>query len=168
MELYLVRHAIAEERDETRWPDDRGRPLTPTGEARYRQSARGVRALGARVARTYSSPLVRAWRTAEILAEEAGWARPVECAALEPMNSPEATLSKLPPDWAAGPVAFVGHEPHLHLLAAYLLSGDADGLYVEFKKGSIACLELNDADPTGRATLRWLLTPKALRGLGAD
>ena len=168
MDLYLVRHAIAEERDETRWPDDRGRPLTPSGETRFRQAARGVRALGARATRVYSSPLVRAWQTAEILAAEAGWAAPVELPALEPYNSPEGTVANLPPDWAGEAVAFVGHEPHLHLLAAHLLSGDASGVNVEFKKGAIACLEVDDADLSGRATLKWLLPPKALRALAAE
>jgi len=31
MDLYIVRHAVAFDRDAERWPDDRERPLTPRG-----------------------------------------------------------------------------------------------------------------------------------------
>ena len=41
-ELYLVRHAIAEERGDA-WPDDSKRPLTEEGMSRFRKSARGLR-----------------------------------------------------------------------------------------------------------------------------
>ena len=34
MDVYLVRHAIAETRDPNRWPDDAERPLTRDGAER--------------------------------------------------------------------------------------------------------------------------------------
>ena len=42
MEVVLVRHAIAAERDPSRWPDDRERPLTRQGEERMRRAAKGL------------------------------------------------------------------------------------------------------------------------------
>jgi phosphohistidine phosphatase len=40
MDLYLVRYAIAFDPDETQWPDDSQRPLTPDGEKHFKQAAR--------------------------------------------------------------------------------------------------------------------------------
>ena len=40
LEILIVRHAIAAERDAKRWPDDRGRPLTAEGVRRFRGVAR--------------------------------------------------------------------------------------------------------------------------------
>ena len=83
-----MRHAIAFERDASRWPDDRDRPLTPEGEEKFRRAARGLRRVAGRVDLVLSSPIVRAWRTAEILAEEAGWPDPLAFDALEPERTP--------------------------------------------------------------------------------
>src|SRR4030095_6138514 len=46
VDLYLVRHAIAEPRDSERWPDDASRPLTENGVKLFRAAARGLRSLG--------------------------------------------------------------------------------------------------------------------------
>ena len=72
MELLLVRHAIAEPRDDERWPDDRDRPLNELGEERMRRAAKGLARIVPEVTIVFSSPLVRAWRTAEILHEMIG------------------------------------------------------------------------------------------------
>ena len=68
-------------------------------------------------------------------------------------------------DAAAEGVAVVGHEPTLHELVSYLLTGDAMHAQVEFRKGSIARLEVGPPLRPGSATLRWLLPPKVLRAL---
>jgi len=44
-EIYLIRHAIAEERSDT-WPDDVKRPLTETGISRMRKAVRGLARMG--------------------------------------------------------------------------------------------------------------------------
>ena len=59
-------------------------------------------------------------------------------------------------------LALVGHEPDLGELAARLL-GARGG--VEFKKGGVCLIECDGATPGGPGTLRWLLTPRALRAL---
>jgi phosphohistidine phosphatase SixA len=51
VELYLVRHAIAEQRDAVRWPDDSQRPLTAEVIARFRPAARGLSRIVSTVAR---------------------------------------------------------------------------------------------------------------------
>ncbi len=120
--------------------------------------------------RVLSSPYPRAWETAELLDEEAGWPAPEpreELAAARAPDDGAALLEELD----AESLALVGHEPNLSLLASYLLTGDVGFVQLELKKGGVAFLELPDrADGNGgNAILRWSLSPKILRRLdGAD
>lgn len=163
MDVYLVRHAVAFERDGERWPDDSRRPLTPEGEARFREAAGGLLAIAPEVGVVLSSPYARAWRTAEILSE-GGWPAPVACEQLEPDHPPHKLIPVLERYGEGGSVAVVGHRPGLHELASFLLTGDAEGAEVGIKKGGVVCLRF-DGRP-GEATLRWLLTPALLRACG--
>jgi phosphohistidine phosphatase len=163
MKIYLVRHAAAFGRDPDRWPVDSQRPLTPEGEREFRRAARGLARLAPRVDASLSSPYERAWRTAEILSELDSWPAPEAVAVLEPTLPPEKGALALQ-DYA-GSVAVVGHRPGLHELAAYLLTGEADGLEIRLEKGGVACVRFDGAVQPGAGELRWLLTPKALRYL---
>jgi phosphohistidine phosphatase len=161
MDLYLVRHAIAEERDPVRFPDDARRPLTEEGIARLRTAARGVTRILPRVEVVLASPHVRAWDTAVVLHEEAGWPAPVECRELEAEREPAGALPVLEREAGRASVALVGHEPFLSRLASLIVCGDEDVMLVDFKKGGIMALEVED----GRGVLRWKATPKMLRAL---
>ena len=165
MDLYLVRHASAFDADPSAWPDDRQRPLTPQGEKRFRRAARGLGQLVPRVELVLSSSYVRAWRTAEILKRDANWPAPVVCEALEAGRQPSEVLEALQPHAGAASVALVGHEPNLHQLASFLLTGDAAPAMLEFRKGGVALLRFEGAPAPGLAQLVWLLPPKVLRGL---
>ena len=63
LEVIVVRHAIAFERDRGRWPDDALRPLTPAGKRRFRKAAQGLRSWSPRVDAMPSSPFVRVRQT---------------------------------------------------------------------------------------------------------
>jgi len=165
MELYLVRHAVAHLRDAKRWPDDGKRPLTPAGEDRFRQAARGLRRVAPTVDLVLASPFDRAWRTAELLHEEAGWSKPERCEAIEADRSPTEGIEALRSHLGAGSVALVGHEPNLSELASILLTGNATRLSMDFKKGGVACLQLDDGLRRSSALLRWFVSPKVLRSL---
>src|SRR5688500_15620064 len=82
MIVYIVRHAPAGERDSARWPDDSKRPLTKNGERKFARAATGLAQIAAPPDVVLASPYTRAWRTAELLAENAGWPAPEECSAL--------------------------------------------------------------------------------------
>lgn len=60
MELLIVRHAIAFERDRQRWRDDAARPLSPVGIRRSRKAAAGMKEFSKEPDRLLTSPLVRA------------------------------------------------------------------------------------------------------------
>jgi phosphohistidine phosphatase len=165
VDVYLVRHAAAFGRDPDRWPDDGKRPLTPEGEEEFRLAARGLSRIAPRVDVILSSPYLRAWRTAEILAELDSWPAPDPSPVLEPTLPPEKAAQELLSYTEAQSIAVVGHRPGLHELAAYLLTGEGDGLEIGLKKGGVLCVRFDDDLAPGAGELRLLLTPKVLRSL---
>jgi phosphohistidine phosphatase len=165
VELILVRHAIAEDRDTARWPDDADRPLTAEGEAAFRRGAKGLVHLIPEVDEVRSSPFARAWRTAELLAE-AGWPAPVAHEPLGAGRSPLDLAEELARSPGPARLALVGHEPTLSELASILLAGSATRVLIEMKKGAAFVLDTSDPPEAGHASLRMALSPKALRALG--
>ncbi|MGQ0834695.1 MAG: SixA phosphatase family protein [Gammaproteobacteria bacterium] len=163
MRVYLIRHAVAFERDRRRWPDDRLRPLTPEGVRRFRKAAAGLRSIVKRVDRVLASPLARAWDTAVLLHETARWPKPEKCAALAPGRTPPQVLAALRESKATR-IALVGHEPDLSRLIALCVGGPDARLSITMKKGGAAHLEFSDEVRLGQATLRWLVPPRVLRG----
>ena len=166
MDVYVVRHAIAEERDSARWPDDSKRPLTAEGASRFRSAARGLRRLVPELDVVLASPYVRAWQTAEILHDEADWPAPEPAPELAP-SFPHAAIELLQGQ-ADRSVALVGHEPHLSELASLLVSGDEHTLRLELKKGGTVLLAFDGRPAAGTATLRWSVAPKILRMLDSS
>jgi phosphohistidine phosphatase len=165
LNVYLIRHAVAHKRDQERWPDDSRRPLTPRGEEKFVSTARGLSRIVPEVQVLLSSPYERAWRTAEILSEQAGWPAPEKHPALEPDVPPEKVVIALQTYAEKQSIALTGHRPCLHELAVYLLTGDAGGADMKIKKGGVACIEFDDAPKAGAGKLRWLFTPKVLRNI---
>jgi phosphohistidine phosphatase len=167
MELLIVRHAIAFERDLHRWRDDGARPLSPAGIRRARKAAAGLKQLCKAPERVLTSPLIRAKQTAQILTEVAGWPQAEEIAELAPGEPALAVLAVLA-NARSKSLALVGHQPGLgHLLTACLL-GQGRNLPIEMKKNAIACLSFAASPRPGRAALKWLATPRMLRGLRQD
>ena len=163
--LYLIRHAIAHERDPARWRDDRRRPLTPEGAEKFRRGAAGLAHLVGTVDRLLTSPLVRARETAGLLHTVAGWPEPVEHAALSPGRTVAQVLAVLR-EQLADSIALVGHEPGLSRLLGVCIAGPDARLACRFRKGGVACLSFRAIPRAGQATLEWLATPKLLRTLG--
>lgn len=165
MHVYLVRHAIAYERDRKRWPDDALRPLTPAGVRQFREAAAGIARSIPRPERVLVSPLVRARQTADILAQLAGWPLAQVAPELEPGRPVKRALAAVR-DQEVEELALVGHEPHLTtLLGASVAGRDARAPCI-LEKGGAACLVFESKVRPGRAELAWLLTPAILRGLG--
>jgi phosphohistidine phosphatase len=167
MDLYLVRHAAAFDFDPSYMSDDSQRPLSPEGQKRFSRAALGLRGLVPSVDQVLSSPWVRAWQTAELLASEAGWPHPVACEALASGRAPAEVLQALQPYTGSAAIALVGHEPSLHELASYLLTADASNAQIEMKKGAVVRLEVGEGLRPGAGRLLWLLPPKVLRALAS-
>lgn len=167
MTLYLLRHAIAAERDPKRYSDDGQRPLTAKGVARMRAAARGIRALGIRPRRLHASPLVRCMQTAEILAAEL---RPhpavIPTPQLAPDGAARALLKSLHAEGPRREVLLVGHEPDLSELASALLDGAGRRSFVQMKKAAFCRIDLDGVPEPGRGKLAYLLPPRVLRQMG--
>lgn len=161
MDLLIVRHAIAMERDAKRWPDDRLRPLSARGIARGNEAAAGLRRLTTRPALVLASPLLRAQQTAQILERYAHWPRAQASMALTPDAAPRELLGSLGRS-AAGCVAVVGHEPQLSALLGGCLPGDAASGFA-FRKMGVALVRFRGRLRPGRGQLVWLAPPKLLR-----
>jgi phosphohistidine phosphatase len=162
--VYLVRHAFAAHADPDRWPDDSLRPVTPKGAERFRVEARGLQRVAPDVDVVLASRFARAWQTAELLHEAAGWPEPESCPELEAgrASAPAVDVLRRRPERT---IALVGHEPHLSRLASLLCTGDEERLDLELKKGGVVLLSVDDAVEPGEATLRWAAAPKLLRAL---
>jgi len=164
MQLLVVRHAIAFERDAKRWPDDNERPLTAEGIKKARRAAAGLKRIAQRPALVLTSPLVRARDTAVILTQAARWPEAVQCDAFAPGKSPQEMLAALRREGAGAEcVAVVGHQPGLGKLLALCLRGDPRPEGFELKKGAVLCLSFDGPPRAGQGTLTALLPPRALR-----
>lgn len=185
MDLILIRHARAFERDPQRWPDDARRPLTEEGVRDFRRLAKRLGRVVPSVELVESSSFERAWATAELLHQRTGWPKPMRAERLEPdddegltperMQSLARSISAMS---GLRTVAWIGHEPMLSALASLLLTGSQRGMRVDFAKGAALALRIdpitrnaNTADAKipdassviGRAELLWMLTPRLVR-----
>ena len=161
-ELYFVRHGLAEERGDA-WPDDTKRPLTEEGMSRLRKAVKGLARIGVTIDVVLTSPLVRARQTADIVAGGLD-PRPsiVNVDSLAPAGSYAAVLADLEKHSRKCRLALVGHEPMMGELAARLVGSRHP---IEFKKGGVCRIDVDNLPPAGPGALRWMVTPKILRAL---
>ena len=164
MDLLIVRHAIAYDRDPHRWREDADRPLSPAGIRRARKAAAGLKQLTPRPDRLLTSPLVRAKQTAQILVDIAGWPAPEEIPELSPGEPALAVLTLLAKQ-RTKLTAVVGHQPGLGQLLGTCLLGGGGSLPIEMKKNAVACVSFEGKPRPGHAALKWLATPRMLRAL---
>lgn len=162
--LYMLRHAIAEEREAARYLDDALRPLTGRGAEKMREIAAGMRALGLDITVIISSPFLRARQTADIVARQFKLSdRLVLSVHLEPGGDRTSLIRELESASKNAPgILLVGHEPDLSALISTLLAGH-DAAEITLKKGGLCSLTLDFAPGPPHATLEWLLTPRQLR-----
>lgn len=136
MDVILIRHATAV--DETLELRDSMRMLSPPGRAQATQLGVGLHARGVVPTHVWTSPLVRAVQTAELVLAALGVTIGTEVApALAPEATPRPLLAALRALPATAVVLVVGHEPGLSALGA-LLTGAAD--YPTIAKAEAACI----------------------------
>jgi phosphohistidine phosphatase len=166
MQLIVIRHAIAMEREEwakTGRPDS-DRPLTDTGRRRMRKNARGLQRISPHPELIATSPWLRAADTARVVAETLGVERMETIDAMLPDRHPREVAEWLNERGDLSAVAVVGHEPHLGELVTWLIGGNR-GTNVEFKKGGACLLRFEGQVDAASGMLLYHLTPSQLRGL---
>ena len=161
-ELFLVRHGIAAARG-SEWPDDTKRPLTERGVSRFKEEVKGLRRLDVEIDEIFTSPLIRARQTAELLAAGLEGKPPVKLLdALAPGHTSAAVLTQLAKAAKRRRVALVGHEPDLGELAAHLIGA---GRALAFKKGGVCRIDVGILTSRRAGSLVWFVTPSLLRQL---
>jgi phosphohistidine phosphatase len=168
MELLIIRHAVAGDRDTFAKTGKRDelRPITEEGTRKMLRSAQGLRRIIEHVDYLATSPLVRARQTAQIVADELGMEVDEKTDVLSPDAKPTQFAQWLDGHRDRETIAVVGHEPHLSRLVTWLVSG-VDESRVELGKGGACLLTLDGRPRKGCARLRWLLTPRQLRDIGS-
>jgi phosphohistidine phosphatase len=154
MRIYLVRHSEAVDRVAAM--PDAGRYLSARGRASFRKMARRFRDAGGDPTRIFSSPLLRAVQTAEILSATLDYDGEVVA---DPRLAPGFNVAKLCSVLDECPsereIAFVGHEPDLGGILTLLLALPQE---YAMRKGAIAALDFPVAGDPLRVDLAWLLT----------
>lgn len=157
MEIYLLRHGIAE--DAPAGKKDAERALTAEGRKKLRQVLKRAQAAGVAPGMILTSPYLRARQTAEMAkAQLAPQALVAETRALTPMARPEEAWDEIRIYGDHAQVLVSSHEPLCGLLAGHLLRAPA--LEVDFKKGALMRVDVESAAPRPRGVLKWMLCPK--------
>ncbi len=158
--LFLIRHAIAEDREvfkKTGQPDD-NRPLTKDGQLKMEKIARKLFSLEPGIKVFYQSPLTRSQQTVDVLRKQYITSKVKTLSSLSPDSSMDALLVELQQNLQFES-ALVGHENHISQSLNYLLTGKSLPSPFAFKKGGIACLEFKKVE-AGAFKLKWIVTPK--------
>ncbi len=157
MQIYVLRHAIAE--DAAPSQSDADRRLTPLGKKKLRKVLARARDAGVAPDVVLTSPYIRAVETAAIASEElATRAEVIETENLAPFSSPAVVWEELRGHREAKQLMLVGHNPLLSDLVCFLIGAGEDS--VDLKKGALAYVEEGLLGPRPQGALVWLLTPK--------
>ncbi len=160
MKLYIVRHAIAEERGKNIYPND-DRPLTKQGIRRMQKNAEVIATLVDAPVTIISSPLKRANHTAEILASALKKSSTITRSdSLLPEATIENIIQLCIKHAANDRTMIVGHEPSLGKFISAILHHK--GELFPLKKGSICLIEFNVQQPKN-SELLFYIPSKILR-----
>ena len=157
MQVYLLRHGIAEEGSSAR--SDAERRLTADGRKKLRQVLQAAAQAGVAPSLMLSSPFDRALQTAELAKKALAYTGEIlQSKALTPGASVEQVWDEIRVHRDEHSILLVGHNPLFSNLAGYLIGSNS--AQIDFKKGAIMRVDVESflSQPKGR--LRWYLTPK--------
>ncbi len=165
MQLYIVRHGIAIDREDPKCPPDPERYLTDEGMEKTKQAAKGVAEIGAVPDLMFTSPYLRAVQTAEVFAAvlEHNKQKIRKTDLLLPGADPMQLFRELAREKQASAVFVFGHAPHLDDLIATAIGSKHH--VTSLKKSGAALVELRRLIPPSGEFI-WLATPKLLRKAG--
>jgi phosphohistidine phosphatase len=156
MEIYLLRHGIAEDHSPT--GSDAGRRLTAEGRDKLRRVLDRARGADVRPDLILASPLVRAIETAELAAGILGYRGALlKTRALAPEASPQELWSQVRSHSHENAILLAGHEPLFSAATAHLLA--CPTLRFEFRKGALVRIDIERLSGEPRGVLQWALTP---------
>ena len=161
MDLFIIRHGDAAPLGEGGIQDDAERPLTEKGVAQAKLLTEGLPRHGVRLGVVLSSPLVRAWQTAENMLKD--WATPApelrECDELKP-GTKRRKLARRLRDVGAEAIALVGHQPDLGEFAGWLIGSRK--AQIDLAKAGVIYIRCPEDVGKGGGELVWMVTPEWL------
>jgi len=166
MNLIIVRHAIAEDREDfaKKNLEDSLRPLTPKGRKKMIKMLDWMASHLDEVDMIVTSPYLRSVQTAEIIQSRFDKVEIEQASELVP-HSPALPLMKWLKAHARDKknVVVVGHDPHLSLFLSALLCSKNES-FIDLKKSGIAAVEIPSLMEieTTQSRLLWLVQPKLI------
>lgn len=169
--LLVIRHAIAEERDDfaKSGQEDFFRPLTNEGRSKMQRIAKQLTKLQSEIDVIWSSPLTRAKQTTEILQAHYKNTDVLFKKELEPEKSPDKLTRELQ-DYANHfqqnglktlNIALIGHEPHLSRFISWVLLREPTS-FIRIKKAGMVKIRTNVTLDKNNGEIIWALGPKQL------
>jgi len=157
MELYLVRHGIAE--DHSPSGRDQDRRLTEEGRDKLRKVLKRAASAGVEPALIISSPYKRAVETAELAAAELDYKGEIlRVGSLAPDSSPPSVWSEIREHRDEPSILLAGHEPLFSSTVAWLLGSTRE--MVDFRKAALIRIDVHSFGPAPQGVLQWMLTAK--------
>ena len=159
MELVMIRHGQADEQKDGQ--PDAGRRLTAEGRQKLAENLAGYRhciSEGAGLL-IWTSPLIRAVQTAEIIAEALQIGKIRQAASIGAGDF-ESFAMDLRDAADASCLVIVGHEPHLGIWSQLI-----SGIWLPYRKGAAAGFNLTALAPVS-GELLWFAQPRILRRMG--
>jgi phosphohistidine phosphatase len=157
MILYFLRHGVAGNREEWKG-DDALRPLTKKGMKSMVSQAKAIDAMDLKLDLIVTSPLARAFQTADIVADELDMGdKLVQDERLGPGFGGDDLVGVLQGYPDASNILLVGHEPDFSQTISALIGGGR----ILVKKGGLARVDMINTDPL-QGELVWLLPPRLM------
>ncbi|MGC8770052.1 MAG: phosphohistidine phosphatase SixA [Brevinematia bacterium] len=165
MEIYIVRHALAENADEKK--DDKDRSLIDKGFKETKAIGKILKKLDVKPDLLVSSPLTRAIQTADIIASKLNYKKKINVAKeLLPESKPEDILNLITSKIGSKvkSLIIVGHMPLLGEFISFLLG--IKNFVFEIEKSGVYIIEMNFNEKKQiEAIFKGYITPSMARRL---
>jgi phosphohistidine phosphatase len=141
LKLIFIRHGIADGHFLKKEKLDFERSLTMEGISEFKSSMKKLKKLEPKINVIFSSPLLRAVQSAEILwsyYQDSNLELLSDLDILDDPNHLIHDISFLPPE---GTYAFIGHDPHLTKVITSLLALHPEHDFMKIKKGGVCILK---------------------------
>lgn len=157
MELYLLRHSLAEDCSATGRDSDR--VLTPEGIARLQRVLELARDAGSRPSLILSSPYARAKQTAEIAARTLDYSGKVlQSRAFAPDSSPFRAWEEIRVHDGEASLLVAAHEPLLSSTVAWFAGSTRE--MIRFIPAAMVRIDFAELSPHPNGVMRWMISPE--------
>jgi phosphohistidine phosphatase len=163
MELFILRHGEAGQRLPSN-PSDRQRSLTATGKEEVTEVAKTLRKIGTKFDVIASSPLKRAYETADIVASVFKISNKLQTwSELAPEGVRTEVYRKICRLRQENSILLVGHEPQLsEMINDIIHKSRIKSGRIVLKKAGLVRIRILACNPVLSGELRWLITPEIL------